>query len=83
LNTGYLVSIDSEQGQFGLGAGNNMDTALDNQTILSEFKTAIDYKNRFKQYIDNNNDRATYSLACVIDGICSVNFRDQLTEGHT
>ncbi|KAJ1461354.1 hypothetical protein M885DRAFT_457457 [Pelagophyceae sp. CCMP2097] len=33
--------------------------------------------NRFSQYIREFNDRAFYSLACVIDGSCPVNFKDQ------
>ena len=44
--------------------------------------TAVDYKTRFRQYISTVNDRALYSLACVIDGNCPVNFRDQLKEGQ-
>ena len=50
--------------------------------VRSEYQTAVNYKTRFRQYISNVNDRALYSLACVIDGTCPVNFRDQLTEGQ-
>jgi hypothetical protein len=82
LSTGHLVSIDSEQGQFGLGAGNKIKSTFQ-EPIKSKFNTAIDYKDRFKQYIMNYNDRASYSLACVIDNKCPVNFRDELTDGHT
>jgi hypothetical protein len=83
LSTGYLVSIDSEQGQFGLGAGNNLGTTFMPPIQAEGFQTSNDYKVRFNQFINNNNDRASYSLACVIDGVCPVNFRDQLKEGHT
>jgi len=78
LSTGHLVSIDSEQGQFGLGAGSELGSTFA-KPKRSEFKTAIDYKTRYRQFINNNNDRASYSLACVIDGICPVNFKDQVT----
>lgn len=32
---------------------------------------------RYHQYIDRFNDRAAYSLNCVYDGTCPVNFKDQ------
>jgi len=83
LSTGYLVSMDSEQGQFGLGSGEKLATTFAAPVQSDEYKTAVDYKVRFKQFIDNNNDRASYSLACVIDGVCPVNYKDQITDGHT
>lgn len=46
-----------------------------------DFDTAPDYQTRYSQYINNYNDRATYSLACVLDGVCPVNFKDQVTPG--
>jgi hypothetical protein len=83
LSTGHLVSIDSEQGQFGLGAGSELGTTFAKPQLNEKYKTADDYKMRFNQFIVNKNDRASYSLACVIDGICPVNFRDQITDGHS
>jgi hypothetical protein len=50
--------------------------------VQSEFKQAADWDRRFHQYYENYNDRAYYSLACVLDGDCPVNFRDQLTVGQ-
>lgn len=50
--------------------------------MLSEFKTAADFKTRYHQYEKQFGDRAEYSLACVLDGDCPVNFADQLTDGQ-
>lgn len=50
--------------------------------VQSEFKQAGDWDSRYYQYYDNYNDRAFYSLACVLDGDCPVNFKDQLTQGN-
>jgi len=46
--------------------------------VRSEFDTADDYKIRFSQYVRNYNDRASYALACVLDGTCPVNFKTQV-----
>uniref|UniRef100_A0A7S2LHS3 GH16 domain-containing protein n=2 Tax=Leptocylindrus danicus TaxID=163516 RepID=A0A7S2LHS3_9STRA len=44
------------------------------------FETAEDWDTRFHQYEENYNDRAEYSLSCVIDGNCPANFRDQIAQ---
>ena len=74
-----LISMIVEMGQFGLVSGSEIKSTF-SPPVLSEFKTAKDYKTRFKQYINYPNDRAQYSLGCVIDGTdsCPVNFVDQL-----
>ena len=81
LESGHLISLITELGQFGFGSGDSI-----NSTFIppqrAEFDTAVDYKIRFSQYVFNQNDRATYSLACVLDGYCPVNFRDQITDGN-
>jgi hypothetical protein len=46
------------------------------------FATAVDSGSRMHQYEEHFNDRARYSLACVLDGSCPVNFRDQITVGN-
>ena len=46
--------------------------------LRPEYETAIDYNYRFRQYMQNFNDRASYALACAIDGICPVNFKKQV-----
>ncbi len=81
LESGNLISLLTELGQFGFGAGNSINSTF-NPPKRSEYDTAVDYRRRFSQYILNFNDRATYSLACVLDGVCPVNFRDQLTAGQ-
>jgi len=81
LLSGDLISMIIEMGQFGFGAGNTVQSTF-RPPIRSEFDTAADYKTRFYQYIRNHNDRAIYSLACVVDKVCPVNFRDQLTKGN-
>ncbi len=81
-DSGNLISIVTNLYQFGFGPGNATRSTFA-PPVMSEFKTAIDYKYRFSQYIRNYNDRATYYLACVLDGTCPVNFANQLTVGHT
>ena len=81
LDSGDLISMIIEMGQFGFGAGAEVKSTF-RPPIRSEFNTAADYKTRFYQYINHYNDRATYSLACVLDGTCPVNFKDQLTKGN-
>jgi hypothetical protein len=46
------------------------------------FATAVDSGTRMHQYEEHYNDRAHYSLACVLDGSCPVNFKDQITVGN-
>lgn len=50
--------------------------------VSSEFQTASDWDRRFHQYERQYNDRAYYSLACVLDGDCPVDFKAQLTTGN-
>jgi hypothetical protein len=75
-----LISFITEMGQFNFGPGDEIGSTF-HAPIRSEFETAEDYEYRFKQYIRNYNDRATYALACVLDGVCPVNFKDQLKYG--
>lgn len=82
LDAGDLIGMIIEMGQFGFGAGEDIRSTF-RPPIRSEYETAFDYKTRFHQYVNNYNDRARYSLGCVLDGTCPVNFRDQLTEGNT
>ena len=51
--------------------------------VYGDFDTAPDVLRRFHQFETSENDRASYSLACQLDGTCPVNFRDELTVGHT
>jgi len=81
LESGNLMTMIVQMGQFGFGSGSTINSTF-TPPMRSEFETADDYDTRFSQYIRNHNDRATYSLACVIDGVCPVNFRDQLTDGQ-
>ena len=81
LESGDLISLIVEMGQFGFAPGNTIRSTFA-APVRSEFETAVDYRTRFSQYIRNVNDRASYSLACVLDGVCPVNFRDQLTSGQ-
>ena len=77
-----MISMIIESGQFGFGPGDNILSTFP-EPVMSEYDTAADYNYRFRQYIRNKNDRATYALACVIDNVCPVNFLEQLTKGHT
>jgi len=77
LDSGNLITIITRMGQFGLGPGTSIGSTFP-APVRSEFKTAVDFKYRFRQFIDNYNDRSEYALACVIDGVCPVNYKDQL-----
>jgi hypothetical protein len=81
LEAGHLISLIAELGQFGFGSGAKINSTF-TPPQRAEYDTAVDYKIRFSQYVYNQNDRATYSLACVLDGYCPVNFRDQITTGN-
>jgi hypothetical protein len=81
LDNGDLISMIIEMGQFGFGPGEKVRSTA-SIPVRSEYETANNYRTRFRQYITNVNDRALYSLACVIDGVCPVNYRDQLTVGN-
>jgi hypothetical protein len=43
-----------------------------------EMQMSPDYATRMHQYEMHPGDRSDFSLACVLDGTCSVNFRDQV-----
>ncbi len=81
METGDLISLIMQAGQLGFGAGENIRSTFA-PPVRSLYETAIDYNTRFSQYIRNHNDRASYSLACVLDGVCPVNFKAQLTTGQ-
>lgn len=81
LESGDLISMIVEMGQFGFTPGTEIQSTFA-APVRSEFQTAVDFRIRFSQYVRNVNDRASYSLACVLDNICPVNFRDQLTAGN-
>jgi hypothetical protein len=92
LKSGQLISMIMELGQFGLNIDSSTtgdaSTLIESTFIppqrpdIAEFKTANDFQTRFKQYIENYNDKATYSLACVLDGNCPVNYKDQVIPGN-
>lgn len=81
LSSGHLTTMIASMGQFGFGVGNQI-RSTDPKVVRSGYETAYDYRSRFRQYIVNKNDRAEYSLACVVDGICPNNFKDRLTYGN-
>jgi hypothetical protein len=81
LESGNMISMITQLGQFGFGSGKAVASTF-TASQRSEFDTAVDYNVRFSQYVYNQNDRATYSLACVLDGYCPVNFRDQISSGN-
>jgi hypothetical protein len=83
FDTGNLVSMISEMGQFGFKVDTNTDDEIKFKStypapVRSEYETAVDFSYRFRQYMQNYNDRATYALACAIDGICPVDFKTQV-----
>jgi hypothetical protein len=74
---GYLTSLIAEKGQYGFGAGDSLGSTF-RAPRRSNFETALDYKTRFRQFIKKKNDRAQYSLACVIDGECPNSYANAL-----
>jgi hypothetical protein len=81
MESGDLISLIMQAGQLGFGAGEDIRSTFA-PPVRSLYETAVDYNTRFSQYIRNHNDRASYSLACVLDGVCPVNFKAQLTSGQ-
>ncbi|CAN0000208.1 unnamed protein product, partial [Phaeothamnion confervicola] len=77
------LTADAE-GPFGWwgGGGEEGEWALASAyrppVLSGMFWTESDVRNRFHQYESRENDRAFYSTACVLDGECSVNFKDQV-----
>jgi hypothetical protein len=82
LTSGRLISLITDLGQFGFDAGEMIQSTFFPPGRVAEFDTAWDYQIRYSQYVVNYNDRASYSIACVLDGVCPVNFRDQITKGN-
>lgn len=76
-----LMSLMNDVGDFGFTSDETIRSTFA-PPVMSEYKTADDYKTRFRQYIRQHNDRAFYSLACLIDGVCPVDYKSQITEGH-
>ena len=80
-------------GGFGWTPGESIGSTY-KPPVAHEAKTALDFQTRFHQYEQHFNDRADYSLACVMkrtnsvpnadlmEGDCPVNFKDQITEGN-
>jgi hypothetical protein len=77
LQSGTLISLMNDMADFGLTPGDSIRSTFQGP-VLSSFETAKDYKIRFRQFIRQYNDRAYYSLACVIDGVCPVNYKDEV-----
>jgi hypothetical protein len=82
LESADLESLIAGMGQFGFGSG-EMIASTFIPPVRSEYETAADWKYRFMQYVRTHNDRAAYSLACIVDGVCPVNFKNQITVGQT
>ena len=81
FESGDLLSLIIEMGQFGFASSTEIRTTFA-PPLRSEYETAIDYKTRYMQYVRNYNDRASYALACVIDGFCPVDFASQVYDGQ-
>jgi len=79
-----LISLLTQLGQFDLSAGDSLGTTFrePEYDATGTFAPARDWNTRFRQYESAPNDRARYSLGCVLDGECPVDFASQLTDGH-
>ena len=77
LENNNLISLITNMGQFGLQPNENIDSTFV-PPVRSSYQTELDYKIRFMQYIRSFNDRSSYSLACVLDGVYPVNYRNQV-----
>ena len=77
-----MIAMLTQYGQFEFGAGDQFGTTA-KPPVFTEYKMAPDWDTRFHQYERFYNDRARYSLACVLNPeACPVNFADQLSKGH-
>lgn len=77
-NASDLITLVSGMSGFGWDSGDEIGSAYQQQ-VFTEFDTVHDWETRFHQYETNYNDRAMYSLACMLDGSCPVNFKDQVS----
>jgi len=78
-----LIALLMEHGQFGFSSGEDVGSTFEPPvTIREDFRMASDWDTRFHQYEDHYNDRADYSLACVLSDSCPVNFKDQISDSH-
>lgn len=77
-----LVNLLNNIGlDFGWDSGKSIKSTLHPPKQNPNFQQEDDWDTRFHQYIKSFNDRALYSMACVLDGNCPVNFKDQVA-GH-
>ena len=67
---------------FGWTSGQDLSSTFHPQRHSPHFGQAEDWDTRLHQYEENFNDKALYSTACVNDGQCPVNFKDQVALGH-
>jgi len=74
-----LISLLMQYGQFGLSSGSTLQSTFQPQ-VYGPFKMENDWNSRFHQYESYPNDRAFFSLACVLDGSCPVNFKQHLDD---
>ena len=81
LENNNLLSLITNMGQFGLQSNENIESTFI-PPVRSSYQTELDYKIRFMQYIRSFNDRSSYSLACVLDGVCPVNYKDQIVKNR-
>ncbi len=73
-------SSSSSSFEWTTSIGDNIQSTFSPQIHHKSFETSLDVDDRFHQFSseETNNDKALYSLQCIIDGNCPVNFRDQL-----
>jgi hypothetical protein len=67
--------VDSSEGAVEDGSGYTGDTLAGGG---GEFTMDPDSKTRLHQFEEAYGDRSEFSLACVLDGTCGVNFKDQV-----
>ena len=78
-----MIAMITQYGQFGFSAGDSFGTTFEPPVFAEGFKMQSDWDTRFHQYENSYNDRAFYSLACVLNpASCPVNFADQITDSH-
>lgn len=79
-----MISLMNDNSLFGWSPGEEVSSTF-HPPVSDEsmFPSMGDWSSRFHQYEERFGDRSEFSLACVVDGICPVNFKDQTRGQHS
>jgi hypothetical protein len=79
LENGAEISsiISNAKNNLFSGSGNSVQSTYFKQMGQEKYKSTENWNKNLQQYGKTYNDRSLYSLACIIDGLCPVNFNGE------